>query len=231
MPNLQLIVPLVLGLCFSMPMAVSLAPLLGDTPGLSRHCDHSRSMKKALLQLNLHGLVHELLDTPTLDAFVATHQPNPRDLAACAMQKSFQARGRLAAMLVLYKLSDTVYAKIPLETKAEVYCLALQKDVLEADDAWGSLWWESEVGLLGYHVLAQGDAAIPALVTMLDDESLRNRYHGDGEKTTLLAIRHYRVKDFAAYYIAKILAYDLPWQSVLADRDTAINQMQQDLGL
>jgi hypothetical protein len=188
-------------------------------------------MKKALLQLNLHGLVLERFDTPTFDAFVAMHQPHPRDLAACALQQAFQIRGRLAALLVLYKVSEAVYAKIPPETRTEVYCRALQEDILAADDAWGSLWWEGDLGALGYHLVAQGPVAIPFLVSMLADEMVRNRYRGVGEKAVLLEMQHYRLKDFAAYYIAKIRAYELPWQPALADRDAAIAEMRKALGL
>jgi hypothetical protein len=211
-------------------LADSVQPL-GDRLIFSRPRDQSLSMKKALLQLNIDGLVHELFETPTLDRFIAANHPHPRDLAACALQKAFQVRGRLAALLILYKWSDITYAKIPVETRAEVYCRALQGQVMASDDAWGSLWWEADAGLLGYHVVTQGPVAIPFLVALLGDETVRNRYHGDGEKAVTLEMRHYRIKDFAAYYISKIRAYDLPWCPEFAARDAAIEEMRTALKL
>jgi hypothetical protein len=188
-------------------------------------------LKKALLLLNIQGLVFESIETPTLDAFVATHNPHPRDLAACALQMAFQIKGRLAALLILYRLSDAMYAKVPVETRAEVYCRALQEDVLENEDAWGCLWMNGNVGLLGTHVLAQGEAAIPFLLELLDDESIRNRYELGNEKALRLSIRLYRLKDFAAYYIAKIKAYELPWEPLAAERDLLIAEMRRILNL
>jgi hypothetical protein len=44
-----------------------------------------------------------------------------------------------------------------------------------------------------------------------------------------MAMRHYRVKDFAAFYIARILQEDLPWEQSVARRDEAIAKLRTQI--
>jgi hypothetical protein len=42
-------------------------------------------------------------------------------------------------------------------------------------------------------------------------------------------MRRYRVKDFAAFYIARIMKLDLPWEPNVARRDEAIERLHKQL--
>ena len=71
-----------------------------------------------------------------------------------------------------------------------------------------------------------GRPALPALDALLDDATPRDTYLGS-EEATKVAQRRYRVKDFAAVYIAQILQLQLPWEPDLAKRDAAIAKLRQ----
>lgn len=187
-------------------------------------------MKKALLSLNLDGLVFELFETPTIQGFLDEFHPETKELENLARQTRFALRGRLAALLVLHKTGNEGYEGVPFAIRAAVFCQALKDDLMQGEEAWGSLWWEDDAGLLGYHVLAQGEASVPFLQALLSDESPRRRYAG-GERGGLLALRGYRLKDFAAFYIAKIRSYNLPWEPDVQSRDHLIDKLIIDLRL
>ena len=44
-----------------------------------------------------------------------------------------------------------------------------------------------------------------------------------------MAMRRYRVKDFAAFYLAKIFKLDLPWELDITKRDEAIATLRRRL--
>ena len=77
-------------------------------------------------------------------------------------------------------------------------------------------------------VVELGRPAIPPLVARLDDAAPRDTYLGS-EEATEMAMRQYRVKDFAAFYLARIAGLMLPWQPELASRDQAIARLHQQL--
>lgn len=187
-------------------------------------------LKMALLNVDLGALVNQPLETAVVDGFFKEHPCKGRDLARAATKWRFEARGRLAALILLYRSNDSAYESIPASHKARTYCEAFASDVMEDDEPWGALWWSDDIGPLGFHIVQQGESAIPFLKPMLNENRLHDRYSG-GERAAELSIRGYRTKDFAAFYIAKIRKYELPWQGDTGKRDAAIQEMEKALEL
>jgi hypothetical protein len=44
-----------------------------------------------------------------------------------------------------------------------------------------------------------------------------------------MAMKRYRVKDFAAFYISRIMNLEVPWEQDLAKRDEAIDRLHKQL--
>ncbi len=132
---------------------------------------------------------------------------------------------RFAAALVLRSEG----AKADPAATAQAFADALQQDLVHAVYPWGKLWNGGDgVGPLGAAVVELGRPAIPAWTGLLDDATPRDRYPGS-EEATELRMKHYRVKDFAAFYLAKITGAELPWEQDLAKRDAAIACLRAQL--
>jgi len=136
---------------------------------------------------------------------------------------------RFAAALMLRSKSAAQFRRTQPRALAEVLAAALQRDLVGHAYPWGRLWAGGDpLGLLGSMVVELGRPAIPPLVALLDDAAPRDTYLGSDEATEM-AMRQYRVKDFAAFYLARIAGLALPWQPELAGRDQAIAQLRQQL--
>ena len=136
---------------------------------------------------------------------------------------------RFAAVLMLRSKSAAQFRRTSRRARADVLAAALQRDLVGHAYPWGRLWGGIDaVGLLGSMVVELGRPAIPPLVALLDDTAPRDSYLGR-EEATEMAMRQYRVKDFAAFYISRITGLDLPWQPELPDRDQAIARLRQQL--
>ena len=136
---------------------------------------------------------------------------------------------RFAAALVLRSKSAAQFRRTARRALADVLAAALQRDLVGHAYPWGRLWaGDDPLGLLGRMVVELGRPAIPPLVALLDDTAPRDSYLGR-EEATEMAMRQYRVKDFAAFYISRITGLELPWQPELADRDQAIAQLRRQL--
>jgi len=70
-----------------------------------------------------------------------------------------------------------------------------------------------------------GPPALPALTALLDNADLRTDYEGS-EEATVGNMARYRVKDFAAFYIAQIKNMPLPFYPDFVRRDEAIAQLK-----
>lgn len=114
------------------------------------------------------------------------------------------------------------------EKIAEIYTEALSQDLTGMANSWGLLYeWEDE-GPVGIAFLTIGKKSIPALSRLLDDERTILKYQGSKEATVGNAYR-YRVKDFAAYYIGRILGNPLKYHPEFKDRDVQIATLKRSL--
>lgn len=116
------------------------------------------------------------------------------------------------------------------EKVAEIYAKALSNDFTGMANSWGLLYEHQDEGTVGIAFLTIGARAIPALSKLLDDDRTHLTYEGSIEATVGNGYG-YRIKDFAAYYIGRILGTPLKYYPSLADRDEQINALKKQLGL
>jgi hypothetical protein len=116
------------------------------------------------------------------------------------------------------------------EKVAEIYAHALSNDLTGMANSWGLLYERQDEGTVGIAFLTIGEKAIPALSKLLDDERTHLNYEGSKE-ATLGNGYGYRVKDFAAYYIGRILGNPLKYYPSPADRDEQIDTLKKELEL
>ena len=134
---------------------------------------------------------------------------------------------RFGAAVVLFAKRRERLLQIEPRTVADVFASALKHNLAGYAYPWGRLWASPDpVGYLGQVFVQIGLPALPALAALLDDATPRDTYLGS-EEATEMAQRRYRVKDFAAVYIARILKLELPWEPDLARRDAAIARLRQ----
>lgn len=136
---------------------------------------------------------------------------------------------RFAAALVLRSKHAEQLRKANPQIVAQVFATALQLDLAGLAEPWGHLWGSDDpLGLLGQVFIELGRPAQQSLEALLDDSTVRDSYTGS-EQATEMAMRRYRVKDFAAFYLARILGLALPWESNLARRDDAIAKLRTQI--
>ena len=116
---------------------------------------------------------------------------------------------------------------------AEIYAIAigqthgaLATGGWVAGNAWGLLYDLEGVGPSGRHLLALGEAAIPALLRLTDRTEVV-LYEGS-EEATIGNARAYRVKDVAAYFVARLRGRPLAFYPDPAARDRAIALLLAD---
>ena len=97
-----------------------------------------------------------------------------------------------------------------------------------AGNAWGLLYDLEDVGPSGRHLLALGEAAIPALLGLIDRTEVV-LYEGS-EEATIGNDRAYRVKDVAAYFVARLSGRPLGFHPDPAARDRAIEVLVAAVG-
>jgi hypothetical protein len=156
--------------------------------------------------------------------------PDPAPYAALVGDVGRPDQVRFAAALVLLSKSADALWKTDRRVLAQVFAAALKQDFAGWSYPWGWLWASpgDPVGTLGRIFIELGPPAVPALKTLLDDPTQHSAYMGS-EEATEMAMRRYRVKDFAAFYIAQIFKLDLPWEQSLTKRDEAIEHLRKQL--
>ncbi|HEY0192443.1 MAG TPA: hypothetical protein VGC42_15090 [Kofleriaceae bacterium] len=134
---------------------------------------------------------------------------------------------RFAAALMLRSTGELV--RVNPHATAEVLAHALANDFAGYAFPWGTLWApRAPLGELGQLMVELGKPAEPALAALLDDTTTRDAYLGRDE-STVMAKRQYRVKDFAAFYLARIAHLELAWEPDLRRRDAAIAALRRRL--
>lgn len=111
---------------------------------------------------------------------------------------------------------------------AAIYADALSNNRTGMANSWGLLYEHQDDGPVGITFLNMGKEAISALSALLDDERDHLEYQGSEEATIGNQYR-YRVKDFAAYYIGRILGKPLKYYPDFADRDAQIEELKREL--
>lgn len=161
------------------------------------------------------------------DRAIASLYPGAADaLAALVDDPMVDPHARFLAAEILFVRQPGFPAPALRPALAEVYALALGHTYGEVRggwlpaNAWGLAYDLGDVGAAGSHLLALGPAALPALRPLLDRTEVV-LYEGS-EEATVGNARGYRVKDLAAYFIARLAGRPLAFHAARADRDRAI---------
>lgn len=208
--------------------ALSISLSLGCAPMKPHDSDPPRStaadpLAVRLAAVDLQNLAMSLGADPDVDALWRDY--SDRALYVSLVEDAKRPlQVRFAAALALRARHDCADAA----ATAQVFATALQRDLAGYAQPWGRLWAGDDAGVLGAAVIDLGRAAIPALTGLLDDTTPRDVYVGN-EEATELAARGYRVKDFAAFYLARIAGIALAWEPDRARRDAAIATLRTRL--
>jgi hypothetical protein len=168
---------------------------------------HDETIEKIWSDSNNHQLLDKVLDDPTVSA-----------------------EARFLACEVFFQKDILFMRRHAPEKVAEIYAQALSNDFTGMANSWGLLYEHEDEGTVGITFLRIGEKAIPALSNLLDDERTNLKYEGS-EEATVGNGYGYRIKDFAAYYIGRILGHPLKYYPDPADRDEQINVLKKELEL
>lgn len=212
-----------LRLCVLLAFAIGCASMKPSDPS-SQGSSSVEQLASRLATVNLTEMATSLAADPEVKAISGAY-PDRALYATLVEDRGRPERVRFAAALMLKSRSE----KADPEATAHVYAAALQHDLVGYAYPWGRLWADGDdVGPLGATLVEIGRPALPALVPLLADPAPRTAYLGS-EESTDMAMRRYRVKDFAAFYLARIVGAALPWQPDLALRDEEIAKLRAKL--
>jgi hypothetical protein len=146
---------------------------------------------------------------------------NPAKLEAMIDDRTAPIRARLVAAEVLFTNDFTFLARHDPGDVARIYADALVHHVAPNANLWGLLWLNHQAGLLGGRFVMLERDAIPALVALLENPTVVDYYEGS-EDATLGNGARYRIKDFAAFYLMRIVGHPIPFRRDFAGRDVEI---------
>ncbi|GAA2759455.1 hypothetical protein [Actinopolymorpha rutila] len=132
---------------------------------------------------------------------------------------------RFLAAEVLFTRDPTFPAPGDRGVLASLYAEALRQNMTRMANPWGLPG--DLAAPVASHVLALGDAAVPAFAALLDD-STQLRYSGSQEATYGNSY-DYRVKDEAAELIAELIGVPYPVHLNPDERDAQIDLLRQRL--
>jgi hypothetical protein len=133
-------------------------------------------------------------------------------------------RGRFVAAEILFSNELAFLDRHDHKMIAALYARALAERATGSADPWGLLWIDDSIDPLGGRFLALGDAAIPALRELLRNDTVVDWYAGSEQASVGNAAR-YRIKDFAAFYLARIVGIQLAAHAEPAERDGEIARL------
>lgn len=140
---------------------------------------------------------------------------------------STSTKSKFLACEVLFKKDIHFLQRYEPQMIAEIYAEALKNDYIGFANSWGLLYEHDDAGPVGIAFLTIGKQAIPALTELLDNENCP-LYIGS-EEATIGAMSRFRIKDFAAWYIGKIMENQLTYYPDFDSRDRQIEHLKEQL--
>ena len=141
-----------------------------------------------------------------------------------------ESKPRFLASEVLFQIDKTYPDNDILVVLGEIYSNTLKRsgisnevDLLPAN-AWGLLYEDDDVGFIGKRIIHIGNAAVPYLYELLNNEE-GVLYEGS-EEATIGNSYQYRIKDIAAFYIAKIKNIPITYYKEFDKRDKEIERLK-----
>jgi hypothetical protein len=153
---------------------------------------------------------------------------NPQLLENILNDPQAPGRARLVAAEVLFTKDFSFIDRTSRDGLARLYAEALVKRYTGHANAWGLLWDGNDAGPVGGRFILLGEVAIPALVALLDDATVVDWYAGSEEATVGNGYK-YRIKDFAAFYLSRILVKPIAFHSDPLARDREIATLRSAL--
>lgn len=149
-------------------------------------------------------------------------------LVAIAADEGAPIKSRFLACEVLFEHELTGIGEIGDGKVADIYVAALLGNLTGRANSWGLLYEHNDEGPVGIRFVMIGKAAVGALRPLLADDRQTMTYEGSEEATVGNAYG-FRVKDYAAYYLSKILRRPLAYHADPVDRDLAIDAFARAL--
>jgi hypothetical protein len=176
----------------------------------------------------------ELFSWPEHDETVAKVWNEPANRAALESlidDVTAPPKARFIAAEVLYGRDFTFISRHDRGAIARIYAFALQHNLCRLN-AWGYVWYSDSTGPgpAGSHLVGLHKAAIPVLRELLEDRTVLQGYVGS-EQAMIGNGAKFRVRDFAAYYLSRILNNPVglreepAMQADYAMRDAAIDKL------
>ncbi|HUX28573.1 MAG TPA: hypothetical protein VMV39_07285 [Terracidiphilus sp.] len=121
-------------------------------------------------------------------------------LRAIVSDDAAEPRARFLAAEILFVKQTGYPPQGDIENLAAIYASALRDAPAAMANPWGLPGIPD--GQIAQHVIRLGEAALPAFIKLLNDESVVT--YGGSQEATIGNSYHYRVKDLAAALIAQI---------------------------
>lgn len=137
-------------------------------------------------------------------------------------------KARFLAAEILFSRELTFLSRFKGEMVAGIYADALVNNYTGNANTWGLLYEPDDFGPVGIRFDMIGKAAIPTLVGLLDNSDHGTFYEGSKE-ATMGNSYNYRIKDFAAFYLGKIIGYELKYFESFEQRDEQIEALKKEL--
>lgn len=138
-------------------------------------------------------------------------------------------KARLFACEVLFAKNIFFMAETGKEPVAEIYTQSLAQDVIGFANPWGFLYEHQDDGTAGVRFLMLGETAVPGLTALLDNTKAGPVYMGSKEAMVGNGY-HFRICDFAAWYLGRIKGLELKYFEQVEDRDRQIEELKLRLG-
>jgi hypothetical protein len=177
-------------------------------------------LAQRLLKLGYTELFQRLDDNAL--AALWSKEGVPDALKRVALDGDEDARARfLAAEAVLSRRPDG-FGDAERREIGSLYATALREQFTGSANEWSLP--DGPLGRAGEHLLSLGRHALPALATLLDDDTL---VIYEGSKEAMVAAGYgYRVKDLAAQFITRITGLPFTKSADPAVRDAAIAEQR-----
>lgn len=153
---------------------------------------------------------------------------NPELLEQVLNDPSAPGRARFIAAEVLFARDFTFIDRTRRDDLARLYGEALVKNWAGHANVFGMLWDHDDVGPVGGRFVLLGRDALPALTALLDNNRIVDWYAGS-EEATVGNGYGYRIKDFAAFYLGRILNVSVPFHQDRVQREAEIAKLRDAL--
>jgi hypothetical protein len=162
-------------------------------------------------------------------ARIWTEPGNAARLEGIIDDRTAPIKARLIAAETLFKYDFSFLDRHDDKDVARIYADALASHTPLIANVWGLLWINERAGELGGRFIMLGDSAVPALKSLLDNSTVVDWYAGSEDATVGNGAK-YRIKDFAAWYLARITNHPIEFHSDAASRDMEIVKLIASIG-